>query len=143
MSQFISFCSDVNDISWQAVNLEPSQPTSLSSLYVADKGNAGTQSGPYLSFGWQSFNLLDEEGVWLDHDDQRYASCLLHAAHQAWVVHDLRPLAQGGRYLAAAAVRPTKEREIVCMVDLSSYLLHLQDTVLWEVKKLYISRKKY
>lgn len=52
-----------------------------------------TGSGPYLSFCWQSFNLLDEEGVWLDHDDKRDASCLLHAAHQAWVVHDLRPLA--------------------------------------------------
>lgn len=63
-----------------------------------------TVRSPYLRFGGQSFNLLDKEGVRLDHDDQRYACCLLYTAHQTRVVHDLRPLAQSRRHLAAAAV---------------------------------------
>lgn len=51
-------------------------------------------SNLHLCFGWQSFDFLDQEGVWLDHDDQGYACGLLHTAHQARVVHHLRPLTQ-------------------------------------------------
>lgn len=68
-------------------------------------------SRPDLCFGWQCFDLLDQEGVWLDHDDQWYASGLLHAAHQAWMVHDFRPLAQSRRHLATAAIGAAEESE--------------------------------
>lgn len=64
----------------------------------------------YLSFGWQGFNLLDEEGVRFDHDNQRYACCLLHTAHKAWMVHDLRPLAQCRRHLTAATIGALKTK---------------------------------
>lgn len=47
-----------------------------------------------LCFGWQSFNLLDEKGVRLDHHHQRDPCGLLNTAHQARVVHHLGPLAQ-------------------------------------------------
>lgn len=63
-----------------------------------------TATNPYLSFSWKRFNLLDQEGVRFDHDDQRYARCLLHAAHQARVVHHLRPLTQSRRHLTAATI---------------------------------------
>lgn len=67
-------------------------------------------NGIYLSFGWQGFNLLDEEGVRFDHDNQRYACCLLHTAHKAWMVHDLRPLAQCRRHLTAATIGALKTK---------------------------------
>lgn len=51
--------------------------------------------------GRQGLDFLDEEGVRFHHDDQRNASSLLDAAHQAWVVHHLGPLAQSGRCLTA------------------------------------------
>lgn len=108
----------------QMCALENKMATTTSVLYLAEQEKIKTEnvfcdhlvhhstvSCPYLSFGWQSFNLLDEEGVWLDHDDERYASRLLHAAHQAWVVHDLRPLAQSRRHLTAAAIRAKEGRK--------------------------------
>jgi len=47
-----------------------------------------------LCFGWQGFNLLDEKGVWLHHDHQWDTHGLLNTAHQARMVHHLRPLTQ-------------------------------------------------
>lgn len=66
-------------------------------------------SSPYLCFGWQSFNFLDKKGVWLEHDDQGYASGLLHTAHQAGVIHDLRPLTQSRWHFTTATIRAEKE----------------------------------
>lgn len=76
-------------------------------------------SRAHLCFGWQSFDFLDKEGVWLDHDDQGYACGLLHTAHQAWVIHHLRPLAQRRGHFTTAAIRAEKdERE--CEGDIST-----------------------
>lgn len=47
-----------------------------------------------LCFGWQGFNLLDEKGVWLHHHHQWDTCGLLNTAHQARMVHHLRPLTQ-------------------------------------------------
>lgn len=63
-------------------------------FWVSQHEDFSTINNPYLCFGWQSFNFLDKKSVWLEHDDQGYASGLLHTAHQAWVVHYLRPLTQ-------------------------------------------------
>lgn len=54
-----------------------------------------------LCFGWQGLDLLDEEGVRLHHDHQWDTCGLLDTAHQARVVHHLRPLTQGWRSLTA------------------------------------------
>lgn len=62
---------------------------------------------------------MDKEGVWLDHDDQGYACGLLHTAHQAWVIHHLRPLTQRRGHFTTAAIRAEKdERE--CEGDIST-----------------------
>lgn len=67
-------------------------------------------SSPYLCFCWQSFNFLDKKSVWLEHDDQRYASGLLHTAHQAWVIHYLRPLTQSRWHFTTATIRAEKKK---------------------------------
>lgn len=54
-----------------------------------------------LCLGWQGLNLLNEEGVWLHHHHQWDTRGLLDTAHQARVVHHLRPLTQGWRSLTA------------------------------------------
>lgn len=77
----------------------------------------------YLCFGRQSFNLLDQESVRFDHDHQRDACGLLNTADQAWVVHDLRPLAQSRGHLTATSVRSksgeSRMRQCITFVSLA------------------------